>query len=387
MLKAIINANVILFDKILNDAVIVIKDDKILEVGQGVLVPDGAEVIDAKGMLVGPGFVDNHVHGDGSQGRWERGPETTARYHLEHGTTTMTATISYSQTPESLLKNTKNVQSLLDRGLLPNVYMISFEGPFVNPERGAKSAQFARNNGPDPAEYMPLFEATRGKAAWWMYAPEMDKDGSFGDFLKENNITAAIGHTNASPKEIRNAVDKGARIATHLFDAMGCYLGNDSWNITGTIQETAAVGCLICPELTYEIIPDSKGVHVKPANMQLVYQMAGPDRIAIVTDCTECDYDPADYPADHFRSTVDLNYNELEQLSGSRLTMDRAVRNFRAHTGATIPELFRMASLTPARVLGIDNEVGSVEAGKYANLVFLDNDLTLKQVIFRGERI
>lgn len=386
MLKAIINANAVLFDKILEDAVIVIKDGKICEVGQGVSVPDGAEIIDAKGMLVGPGYVDIHIHGDGGVNRWESNPQKTAHHHLLHGSTTMVATISYSNTKESLLNTAKNVQSMIDDGLLPNVYAIGFEGPFINPERGAKSSQFARL-GPDPDEYIPLYEVTRGKVAQWMYAPEMDKDGSFGDFLKEKNITPAIGHTNASPKQIRTAVDKGAKIATHLFDAMGCHLGNDSWNITGTIQETAAVGCLICPELVYELIPDSKAIHVKPANLQLVYQMAGPDRITIITDCTECDYDPADYPKDHFRSTPDLNYNELEQLSGSRLTMDRAIRNFKTHTGATVPELFRMASLTPARVLGIDNEVGSVEAGKFANLVFLDDDLNLKQVVFKGELI
>ncbi len=385
-MKAIINANIILYDKILKDATILIKDDKICAVGQNLSIKDADEVIDAKGMLVGPGFVDIHIHGDGGANRWEIDPQKTAHHHLLHGSTTMVATMSYSQTKESLLKNTKIVQGMIDEGLLPNVYAVSFEGPFVNPERGAKSSQFARV-GPDPDEYLPLYEATRGKVAQWMYAPEMDKDGSFGDFLKEKGITAAVGHTNASPKQTRAAVDKGARIATHLFDAMGCHLGNDSWNITGTIQETAAVGCLICPEMIYELIPDSYGIHVKPANLTLVYQFAGPDRIAIVTDCTICDYDPADYPAEHFRSTVDLNYNELGQLSGSRLTMDRAVKNFKAHTGATVTELFRMASTTPAKAIGVDNEVGTIEVGKYANLVFLDDELNLKQVIFKGKSV
>jgi len=382
-MKAIVNAKAVLRNGILPNATILIKNDRIYAVGKDLPIPEGAQIIDANGMWVGPGFVDIHVHGDGNAHRWETGPEQVARHHLLHGTTTMVASMGYSQSPESLLEKTKNVQQKIDAGLLPNVYALGFEGPFINPERGANSSAFPRK-GPDPAEYLPLYEVCRGKIAQWMYAPEMDTDGSFGDFLAQKNVTAAIGHTNASPTQIRTAVDKGARIATHLFDAMGCWMGNDSWRITGTIQDTVAVGCLICKELTYEIIPDSKGVHVKPANMQLTYQLVGPDRVAIITDCTTCSYDPSEYPLDHFRSAADLNYNEKQQLAGSRLTMDVAFRNFMTHTGVSVPELFRMASTTPARAVGADRMVGSIEPGKYADLVLLDEDLRLQQVIFRG---
>jgi N-acetylglucosamine-6-phosphate deacetylase len=100
-----------------------------------------------------------------------------------------------------------------------------------------------------------------------------------------------------------------------------------------------------------------------------------------------CDYDPADYPKDHFRSTPDLNFNELGQLSGSRLTMDKAFCNFARYTGADVCELFCMASLTPARAIGIDGTVGSIEVGKTANLVFMDEKLLLKKVMFEGEII
>lgn len=382
-MNAIIHAKAVLPGGILDNAIILTDNGNILAVGQNLSIPDDAQILDAEGMWVGPGFVDIHIHGDGHDSRWETTPEQVARYHLRHGTTTLVATLSYSQTPESLLENAKIVQSKLDDGLLPNVYAISFEGPFINPERGANSKAFARPS-PDPDEYIPLYEACHGKIAQWMYAPEMDKDGTFGDFLRDKNLTAAIGHTNASPAQIRDAVDKGAKIATHLFDAMGCWMGNDSWKITGTIQDSAAVGCLICPELVYEIIPDSKGIHVKPSNMKLTYQLAGPERIAIITDCTICGYDPADYPSDHFRSTIDLNYNELQQLSGSRLTMDLAFRNFMMHTGASVSDLFKMTSTTPAKAIGVDNIVGSIVPGKHANFVVLDKDFHLQKVIFRG---
>jgi len=383
-MKAIIHAKAVTPGGIVDNAVILLENGLIKAIGTDLKIPAGAEILDAKGIWVGPGFVDIHLHGDGINSRWEWDPVPVAAHHLKHGSTTMVAYLPYTLPKDELLEATKMVQNKLDEGLMPNVWAIGFEGPFINPKQGANSEAAARPC-TDPEEYIPLYEACHGKIAQWMYAPEMDPCGQFGDFLREKGVTAAIGHTQASPAQIRAAVDRGATMVTHLYDAMGCHMGNESWKITGIIQDSAAVGCLICPELTYEIIPDSKGIHVKPSNMKLTYQLAGPQRICIVTDCTYCDYDPADYPADHFRSTPDLNYNELEELSGSLLTMDRAFRNFHKHTGAPIQDLFQMAATTPAKRIGIGHLTGSLTPGKWANIVILDQDLQLQKVILRGE--
>ena len=373
-MQAIIHANAVLPGGVLPDAVILMDGGRISAVGQDLPVP----------MYAGPGFVDIHVHGSGhSCACWESDPETVAAHHLRHGATSITAYLGYSSTKEDLLAAARRVQAAIDAGRLPNVCGIGFEGPYINPAQGANSAAFARP-GPDPDEYTALFEACHRRVVQWMYAPEMDADGRFGDFLRENGVTAAIGHSCASPVQIRAAVDKGASIATHLYDAMGCWLGNESVEVTGTIQDTTAVGCLICPELIYEIIPDSRGVHVKPANIRLTYQLAGPRRVAIITDCTLCDYDPADYPPDSPRSAPDLNFNEAGELSGSALTMDQALRNFARHTGAPIQDLFQMASTTPARAVHIDRDAGSLAPGKFADIVLLDSALQLHATIFRG---
>ena len=385
-MKAIINAKAVLPGRVLENATLLLDGEWIRAVGTDLEIPADAQVMDAKGMWVGPGFVDIHLHGDGVNGRWEWDPVPVAAHHLKHGSTTTVAYLPYTLPKEELLEATKMVQKKLDAGQCPNVWAIGYEGPFINPKQGANSEAAVRP-GTDPDEYIPLYEACHGHIAQWMYAPEMDPTGQFGDFLRGKGVTAAIGHTAASPKQIRDAVDKGATVVTHLFDAMGCHMGNESVEITGIIQDCAAVGCLICPELTYEIIPDSKGIHVKASNMKLTYQLAGPNRICIITDCTYCDYDPADYPAEHFRSTPDLNYNELEELSGSLLTMDRAVRNFAKHTGAPVVDLFRMAATTPAKMIGADKVLGSIVSGKLANLVVLDEQLQLQKVFFRGEEV
>ena len=383
-MKAIIHAKAVTPGGILQDATLLLDGEKIHAIGTDLQIPDGAEVLDAEGMWVGPGFVDIHLHGDGTDARWEDNPEPVAAHHLKHGSTTMVAYLPYTLPKKELLEATENVQKLLDQGKMPNVYAIGYEGPFINPKQGANS-EAAGRTGTDPEEYVPLYEACHGRIAQWMYAPEMDPTGQFGDFLREKGVTAAIGHTQASPAQIRAAVDRGATVVTHLYDAMGCHLGNESVNVTGIIQETAVDGCMVCPELTYEIIPDSLGIHVKPTNIKLVYQLMGPRRICIITDCTECNYDPADYPKDHFRSTVDLNFNENHELSGSRLTMDQAFRNFGRHSGAPVADLFQMAATTPAEKIGIGHLTGSLVPGKWANIVILDQDLQLQKVIYRGE--
>ena len=386
-MKAIVHAKAVTPGGVLEDAVILMEQGLIRAVGKDLTVPADAEILDAEGMWVGPGFVDIHLHGDGTDARWEDANcEQVAAYHLRHGSTTMVAHLPYTLPKAELLEAARRVQALLDAGKMPNVYAVGFEGPFINPEQGANSHECGRT-GTDPEEYIPLYEACHGKVAHWMYAPEMDPTGQFGDFLREKGVVANIGHTQASPAQIRAAVDRGATLVTHLFDAMGCHLGNESVKVTGIIQETAADGCLVCPELTYEIIPDSLGIHVKPTNMKFVYQFAGPRRICIITDCTECNYDPADFPKDHFRSTPDLNFNEAHELSGSRLTMDQAFRNFGKHTGAGVEDLFLMAATTPANKIGIGHLTGTLTPGKWANIVILDQELQLKKVLLMGEEV
>jgi len=387
MMKAIVNARAVLPSGVIENCTVLLDGERIAAVGKDLAVPEGAERIDAGGCYVGPGFVDIHVHGSGRGGvMWPDGPAAVAAHHLRHGTTSICAYLSYGYPKEALIAAAKTVQSAIDAGLVPSVIGIGFEGPYINHAQGANSSESTRC-GPDRDEYERLYDACRGHIVQWMYAPEEDRDGAFGDFLRDRGVTAAVGHTCASPAQIRAAVDKGASVATHLYDAMGCWRGNDSVLETGTIQDSAAVGCLVCPELTFEIIPDSLGKHVKPANMRLAYLVGGPGRVAIITDCCPCDYDPADYPAGSLRSAPDLNFNKKDELAGSTLTMDQAFRNFVRHTGVSVTDAFRMAATTPARAVHIDRDAGSVVPGKYANLVFLDGELALRRVIFRGETV
>ena len=139
-MKAIIHAKAVTPGGILENATLLLEDGCIRAVGTDLEIPRDAEVIDAEGMWVGPGFVDIHVHGDGTNGRWESDPAKVAAHHLKHGTTTMLATLAYTLQKQELLEKARNVQSMLDAGQLPNVWAVAYEGPFINPTRGANSA-------------------------------------------------------------------------------------------------------------------------------------------------------------------------------------------------------------------------------------------------------
>ena len=194
-MRAIVHAKVVLPDRVLENGTVLINGQKIQAVGTDIELPAGTEVLDAAGCYVGPGFVDIHIHGSGiEKKRWPDDPESVAQYHLRHGTTAINACLGYSTPKQELIAQTKMIQSLIDSGKLPSVYGVGFEGPYINPEKGANSHLNARK-GPDEDEYTQLYEACHGHVFQWMYAPEMDRDGRFGDFLRDHNVVTAVGHT------------------------------------------------------------------------------------------------------------------------------------------------------------------------------------------------
>ena len=206
--------------------------------------------------------------------------------------------------------------------------------------------------------------------------------------LKERGVIADIGHTEVDPVTADRAVKNGARIVTHLYDAMGCWRGRESISETGVLQESADTVLMAIPGLYYELICDSQGVHVKPANVRVALRVAGEDAIILVTDnAGEQNYNPDDYPADHKRSVRDLNYNEREQLSGSCLLLTGACQNFMKFTGSDVRVAFKCASTNPAKALYVDDKVGSILPGRDANLLVVDEAFNLKDVYFRGEKV
>jgi len=381
--KAIINTRIVTETEIIQDGTIIIEDGLIKDIGKdsAIVVPTDCEITNAEGCYSGPGFVDIHCHGGGNYSAWEN-PAAAAIFHLRNGTTSLTLSIGYNIPLEETLIGIDEIRNSMSASNPGNINGIFLEGPFLNPSFGSSSKNARKIN---KQEYEVLYERAAGTIRQWMYAPELKNGNEFAEFVRSKDIPLAIGHTAASPETIRKAVRSGASICTHLFDAMGCHLGDDSVITTGIIQDTAADAALVIEELYLEVICDSRAVHVKPTNLILAYKCGGSDRVILITDYSVYNHNPSDFSDEDIRSAADLNFNASGELSGSRLTMNHAVKNMAHYTGASIPELFKMASANPAKAIGIYNKVGSLEPGKLANIVLLNDKLDLKKVYLNGK--
>lgn len=387
-MKAVINGKLVFPDEI-REGNLLIDGDRIIAAGD-CLVPEGAEIIDAEGLYVGPGLFDEHVHGYKQHGIAVDALNDTravALNHLKHGTTQITPSTAYSNPKDKFLGMIKMCNEAIEAGDT-NIVGIHFEGPFTNPLHGANSELTWSFSEELCAE---IFEAAGKNVLHCTYAPEMPHGERMEEVLKKYGVIADIGHTRADPESIYRGVKNGAKIVTHLYDAMGNYRGADHepFSVTGDPQDSVSDIVMSIPGLYYELICDSKCVHVSAVSMRQTYRIAGEDYVICISDATgrENQLDPADYPEEDIRSARDLNFNQRGQLSGSRLTASLSVRNFKRVTGCDIRVCFKVGSTNSAKALNLYDSYGSLHAGKYANIIFVDEDFTVKNVIFKGNVI
>ena len=376
---AIKNAKVVLEYGIIFDGVILIEDDRIINVGKAddVAIPDNAVCYDAAGAYVGPGFVDIHVHG-GDGHFFYAEPEGAAQHFLNHGETTVLATLYYDVSRETFLDSIHRVKEAMVNGkaakAIAGFYM---EGPYMNPKYGA-SPEKNKWRGPILREdYQEILEAAGEYAKVWAVAPEREGIEPFvKDAKKVNpNTVFSVGHSEASPAQIRNLKKYGLCLQTHCMNATGRldkYVGVRS---CGPDE-----ACMADRDMYAEVICDSCGIHVQPDMLRMIYEIKGADRMILISD-SFVSYE--DSPED-LRHITDLVFDANGLLSGSKLTMDIACRNLMQHTSCGICQAFLLASRNPARAIGLDNEVGTIEVGKKANLVFVDDLFHVKKVMLEG---
>jgi N-acetylglucosamine-6-phosphate deacetylase len=379
-MRYIINANIVLENGILWDGTIAVDGNTIAAYGKAaeIPVPLGAEVIDAKGLYVGPGFVDIHVHAGNSHLTYVE-PLEAAAYHLNNGTTTLMATPSYNVPFAEFLEGIRCVKFVLGTGgaakAIGGFYM---EGPYMNPEYGAGAWHNPWRHPLDPAEYQALVDEAGDLVRVWAIAPEREGLEPFMKYAKKVNpsVKFSVGHSEATPSQIRSLKHYGICLQTHSMNATG----------RGEVPKgTRAAGpdeyCMIDQDIYTELICDSCGIHVNADIQRMLLHCKGVDRVVLITDATHARRENPE----NMRHITDLNFDEKGNLSGSKLTMDAACRNIMTHTNCGIAQAFLMASRNPARAVGMDHEIGSIEVGKKANLVFVDHRFNVDTVILEGD--
>lgn len=325
------------------------------------------------GWLV-PGFVDIHVHGGARASYLSGDPEDAAivaGLHRGHGTTTTMASLVTAE-PEFLARTIAGLADVVADGLLAGIHL---EGPFLAPAQcGAHDPALLSD--PEPAAVEMLLEAGRGTIRMVTLAPELPHGVDAVRRLSGVGVIAAVGHTDATYEQTRAAIEAGATVATHLFNAMRPLHHREPGPIPAVIEDD---------RVTVELICD--GVHLHPAVVRTAIAAAGTDRIALVTDAMDATgVGDGDYLLGKLKVRVEGGVARLVDggaIAGSTLTMDRAFK-FVVQAGVAVPDAVRMASTTPARLLGLADQVGALRPGLDADLVVLDGEFDLRAVMAKG---
>ena len=375
---------------VIEDGSILIEGVKIKAVGQAseVEFAEGEEGIDAGGKWVLPGFIDLHCHGgmgcDTMDGALSD-IETIAEYHAGGGTTAFLPTTA-SSSPEAILRALEAVRAARSDGVAgAAVIGAHLEGPFfAYPKRGCHLPIYVRN--PRPSEYDRMLEYADDIVSMTL-APELDGAEALIKALVDNNVVVSIGHSDASYSQILKAVEWGASHVTHMYCAMSTIVKDGPARIIGVVETT-----LLLDELTTEVISDGK--HLPPELIKLVIKAKGLDKVCIVTDAMRGAGMPAGVytfgPKDGQEAVVQDGMAVMPDRTGyasSVVRMNDLIKVLIGPVGLSLSDAVRMATIIPARIIGVDSRMGSLEAGKDANIVIADNNVDIHATIVEGKRL
>ena len=381
MLTQLINARILTPQGWLKDGSVLIRDGKILEVTNCDLAVIGAQLIDVKGMHVLPGGVEIHAHGGGGRDFMECTEDafrSAVQTHMKYGTTSIFPTLSSSTVPmiEQAAETCTRMMAEKDSPILG----LHLEGHYLNMAMaGGQMPENIKN--PDPNEYIPIVENWHCIKRWDA-APELPGAMQFGKYITGKGILASVAHTQAEFEDIRTAYEAGYTHATHFYNAMPGFHKRREYKYEGTVESI-----YLMDDMTVEVVAD--GIHVPPTILRLVHKIKGVEKTALITDALACAasdskeaFDPRVIIEDGVCKLADRS-----ALAGSIATMDRLIRTMVQKAEIPLEDAVRMASETPARIMGVLDRKGTLERGKDADIIALDRDLNVRAVWAMGKLV
>ena len=380
MLTQIINGENLTPQGWLKDGSVLISDGKILEVTNSDLAVIGAKVIDAKGMYIVPGYVSMHSHGGGGHDFTEATPEAfqaATEAHLKHGATTIFPTLS-SSSFDTIRQAVETCEQLMAAGN-GQIQGLHIEGPYLNRKMAGKQWEDCLKD-PDPNEYLPLLDSTTCIKRWDI-SPELPGAHEFAHETTSRGILTAITHTEAEYDEIKAAYQAGFTHAAHFYNAMPGFHKRREYKYEGTVESV-----YLTDPMTVEVIAD--GIHLPATILKLVYKVKGVEKTCLVTDALK--YAAYDGEVDDPRYIIENGVCKLadhSSLAGSIATMDKLVQVMAFKANIPVADAIRMASETPANIIGVGDRKGTLQRGKDADILILDKKLNVRCVFSQGNMV
>lgn len=383
MITAIRNGRVVSEHTVSDNLTVYMQDGKIIAVTSESLPCD--EVIDAAGAYVSPGFVDIHIHGADGHDFLDNTPEAYNAVSVacaQHGATTLVPTIT-SSTAKAMEDAVRTFEASKDRCDGANLAGLHFEGPYFAPsQKGAQDEKHLKNF--DKAEYEKIIGST-DFVLRWTAAPELDGSKEFAHYLTSKGVLPCIGHSDADSTCALDALKDGFSHVTHLYSCTSTVHRRNAFRYAGIVE-----AAYLADDMTVEIIAD--GVHLPADLLKLIYKIKGADSIALVTDSMRGAGMP-DGPSvvggmeDGLRVIIEDGVAKLPDRSafaGSVAFCDRLVRNMINMADVSLCDAVKMASLTPARIVGLDSK-GRIEPGYDADVTIFDDDINVCCTIVGGK--
>lgn len=358
---------------------------------------EAQRTIDVKGAYISPGFIDLHLHGAWGGDVMAGSPrelESMSAGLVKGGVTSFLPT-----TLSGSLRDIENAVACIDQTMkrhLPGAKIAGahLEGPYFNlKQKGAQNGRYIMN--PKPEDYLPLLEKypciKRVSAA-----PEIPGGLELGQELKRRGIVASIAHSDATYQGVLQAVENGYSHATHIFSGMSGIQRVEGYRVAGLIESV-----LLLDELTTEMIAD--GHHLPPSLLKLVLKTKGLDKVCLVTDSmAAAGLGPGNYQLGGLDVIVEANIPEVFEIqtqernyvaklmdrsafASSVATMDQLVRNMVQFCGLSVSDAVRLVTVNPARMQGLDREMGAIATGLKANLTVFDENINIQLTLVEGE--
>lgn len=383
---AFVGGTVVLPDRLLRNNSVLCTNGKVVAIADKLEMPKDTSIVSVKGRYLTPGFVDMHVHGGGGADFMDATTEAiriACSSHLRHGTTSIfpTTTTGSVVEIEAMIRACQEARFPTFRG-------VHLYGPFFAENKvGCHSAAGRRN--PERKEYESYFGTGVIRIA--TCAAELPEAIEFYKAARKKKCLITCGHSNASWAEMDAAFKSGMRHVDHFWCAMSS-VSSLRERFGTPMQASMTEFVLMHKEMSTEVIAD--GEHLSNELLEFAYQMIGPKRLCLVTDSNRA----LDMPTGRYRFGNIATGTWLENdgkvgralsgaLASSVLGMDSMVRHFKQVTTATLPEVIRMATLTPAERTGIAGKYGSIEVGKQADLLILNKALQVERVFVSGREM